>query len=86
MHDICYIASSKKNIMMTFNLETEFIPLIQLLKAVRIAQSGGEAQMLVEQGMVTRNGVLETRKRAKLRDGDIIKCSGFEVIVKGRAQ
>ena len=71
---------------MIFNLETEFIPLIQLLKAVRIAQSGGEAQMLVEQGMVKSNGVLETRKRAKLRDGDIITCGRHEIIVKRKVQ
>ncbi len=70
--------------MNTFYLETEFIPLIALLKAVRIASSGGEAQMLVEQGLVTLNGKPENRKRAKLRDGDIVNCNGIEIMVKAK--
>jgi ribosome-associated protein len=70
--------------MKTFILDTEYIPLIQLLKAVKIAQSGGEAQMLVEEGLVTLNGKLESRKRAKLRDGDIVKCEGIEIRIKSK--
>jgi ribosome-associated protein len=70
--------------MKTFILDTEYIPLIQLLKAVKIAQSGGEAQMLVEEGLVTLNGKPESRKRAKLRDGDIVKCEGIEIVIKGK--
>jgi ribosome-associated protein len=70
--------------MKTFIIDTDYIPLIQLLKAVRLAQSGGEAQLLVESGLVTLNGNPENRKRAKLRDGDIIKCEGVEVRIKSK--
>jgi ribosome-associated protein len=70
--------------MKTFIIDTEYIPLIQLLKAVRIAQSGGEAQMLVENGMVKLNGKPESRKRAKLRDGDVVTCEGIEVRIKNK--
>jgi ribosome-associated protein len=70
--------------MSTFYLESEYIPLIGLLKALQIASSGGEAQMLVEEGMVTLNGKPENRKRAKLRDGDIVKCNGIEIEVKAK--
>lgn len=55
-----------------FKIEGDYIELIQLLKACGIAESGGHAKQLVEQEMVSRNGALETRKRAKLIPGDVI--------------
>jgi len=67
--------------MQTFILESEYIPLIQLLKATRIAQSGGEAQMLVEEGLVKVNGNTESRKRAKLRPGDIVEFENKKVLI-----
>ncbi|MDX9848182.1 MAG: RNA-binding S4 domain-containing protein [Tenuifilaceae bacterium] len=65
--------------MQTFILEGEYIPLIQLLKVTRVAQSGGEAQMLVEEGLVKVNGNLESRKRAKLRPGDIVELDNVKI-------
>jgi ribosome-associated protein len=60
----------------------EFIPLIQLLKIADIASSGGEAQSMVLARQVRLNGEIELRKRAKIRDGDVVVTSGFEVRVK----
>ena len=57
------------------------ISLIQLLKVVGLARSGGEAQQLVVQGLVMLNGQPESRKRAKIRKGDIIECLGKKIIV-----
>lgn len=68
--------------MRIFHIHNEFIPLIGLLKATQLAGSGGEAQILVEEGLVTLNGEVEHRKRAKIRDGDIVKCHGVEIIIK----
>jgi len=42
--------------MITFKLEGEYIPLIQLLKACNLVQTGGEAQIVVSQGDVLVNG------------------------------
>ena len=42
--------------MITFEIDTEYIELIKLLKATRIADSGAMAKILVENGEVTRNG------------------------------
>jgi len=67
--------------MKTFGIATEYIPLIQLLKATRLAQSGGEAQRLVELGLVSVNGNIESRKRAKIRPGDMVVYSGKELRV-----
>lgn len=64
---------------MEFEIDTDYIELIKLLKAVRIAESGGMAKIMVETGMVKRNGETETRKRAKLIPGDIIEIEGRKI-------
>ncbi len=68
--------------MIQFKLEGEFIPLIALLKATGSVQSGGEAQTVVEDGLVKYNGVVDYRKRLKVRVGDKIDFMGrvIEVI------
>ena len=64
------------------NDKGDFIELIKLLKATRIASSGAEAKMFVEDGQVTRNGEPESRKRAKLRSGDIIEIFDKKIEIK----
>ncbi|MFM6954469.1 MAG: RNA-binding S4 domain-containing protein [Sphingobacteriaceae bacterium] len=67
--------------MITFKLEGEFIPLIQLLKACNLVQTGGEAQIVVNQGDVLVNGETEYRKRLKVKVGDIIEFDGQKISV-----
>ena len=62
--------------MIKFKLEGEFIPLIALLKATDMVQSGGEAQSIVEEGLVKYNGAVDYRKRLKVRIGDKIEFLG----------
>lgn len=64
---------------MTFEVTQEYIELIKLLKITSVVSSGGEAKMVVEEGMVTVNGDTEYRKRAKLRTGDIISFNGHTI-------
>lgn len=64
-----------------FELTGEYIELIQLLKATRIAQSGAEAKIFVEEGLVMLNGTLESRKRAKVRVGDKVLVEGITITV-----
>lgn len=68
--------------MTKFKLEGDFIPLIALLKATALVQSGGEAQTVVEDGLVKYNGIVDYRKRLKVRVGDKIDFMGriIEVI------
>ncbi|WP_294139654.1 RNA-binding S4 domain-containing protein [uncultured Sanguibacteroides sp.] len=67
--------------MITFELTTEYIELIKLLKITRIAESGGMAKVLVENGEVRRNGEIEKRKRAKIIKGETITALGKTVQV-----
>ena len=64
-----------------FKIEGEYIELIQLLKALGIAETGGHAKYIVEQGEVIRNGEVETRKRAKLIPGDVIEIDDLRIIL-----
>jgi ribosome-associated protein len=61
---------------LTFKIEGEHIELIQLLKAIGLAQTGGHAKMMVDDGLVKRNGESEIRKRAKLVRGEEINVLG----------
>ncbi len=67
----------------TFKLRPtdEFIELIKLLKIKQIAQSGGHAKMIVEDGLVNVNGEQEFRKRKKLRPGDSIELEGITISI-----
>lgn len=67
--------------MIKFKLTGDYIELISLLKYLHIAETGGHAKMMVDEGLVIRNGVPEYRRRAKLRPGDIIETKGITVSV-----
>lgn len=60
----------------------EYIELIKLLKVMRVSESGGQAKLMVEDGIVYLNGVQESRKRAKLRSGDVVEVLDFKIQVK----
>ena len=58
-----------------FEITEEYIELIKLLKVLTLAQTGGHAKLIVENGEVVRNGEHEFRKRAKLVKGDILNIA-----------
>ena len=58
-----------------FKVDGEYIELMALLKAIGIAQTGGHAKMIVDEGNVIRNGEVELRRRAKCRKGDEIQVN-----------
>ena len=62
-----------------FKIEGEYIELIGLLKVLGIAETGGHAKMIVDDGVVIRNGEVETRKRAKLIVGDVIEIDDIKI-------
>jgi ribosome-associated protein len=68
--------------MIAFTLEGEYIPLIQLLKATNLVQTGGEAQLVVSDGLVKYNGEIDYRKRLKVKRGDTVEFDNKKIIVK----
>jgi len=65
-----------------FNLSTEHVELCNLLKLVGIADSGGRGKAMVAEGLVQVDGVLETRKTAKIRSGQTVTVSNEKIYVK----
>lgn len=70
-----------KKIEFKLNEGEEYIQLIQLLKAVNLVYNGAEAQQVVVEGLVRRNGEVELRKRAKITAGEVIFFNGYEIFV-----
>lgn len=61
------------------NDEAQDMPVIQLdqfLKLEGITQSGGEAKHLIQSGEVKVNGEPDTRRKRKLRAGDVVEVYG----------
>jgi ribosome-associated protein len=53
-----------------FILKTEYIKLDQLLKALGIVNTGGEAKVLIEAGKVGVNEEIERHRGRKVKPGD----------------
>ncbi|NMK44889.1 RNA-binding S4 domain-containing protein [Achromobacter sp. Bel] len=59
-----------------------YIEVNQLLKATGVCDSGGAGKMLVADGLVNVGGVVETRKTAKIRGGQIVTCGDVRIVVR----
>jgi ribosome-associated protein len=59
-----------------FKLEDEYIELIKLLKVTGLCDSGGMAKVVTSEGRVKVDGVVELRKRCKIRKGQTVEFQG----------
>ena len=62
--------------MRKIEITREPVELYKILKFEGLVSSGGEAKLLIGDGQVTVNGEVETRRRKKMVDGDIIEFQG----------
>ncbi|ADI13624.1 RNA-binding S4 domain-containing protein [Truepera radiovictrix] len=60
------------------------ITLNDALKLSGLAQTGGQAKLMIQSGRVRVNGEVETRRKRKLREGDTVTV-GDETFVLGLA-
>ena len=67
--------------MIEFKVTGDYIPMIQLLKATNLVATGGEAQMVVDEGEVKYNGQVDYRKRLKVKKGDVVEFRGKTITV-----
>ncbi len=66
---------------MQYELKHEYIELFKLLKVLDLVDSGAQAKILIDGGYVLRDGEIETRKRAKIRNGEMIKVADVSIEV-----
>ncbi len=64
--------------MKDIEISREPVELFKVLKFEGLVGSGGEAKAMIEEGEVLVNGEVETRKRRKLLNGDLIEFAGEE--------
>lgn len=65
--------------------EADSISLSDALKLAGLVATGGQAKGLIQGGRVKVNGEVETRRKRKLRAGDVIELDGesFELELSG---
>lgn len=68
--------------MKNIEIYREPVELYKLLKFEGLASSGGEAKNLIGNGLVRVNGEVETRKRKKMRSGDVLELDGEQYRVQ----
>ncbi len=64
---------------LNFDLDKEFIELNKLLKILALVESGGQANAVISEGYVRYNGEVDTRKRLKLRKGDLVEFNDTQI-------
>ena len=69
-----------------FELRDEYVELCNLLKLAGIADSGGRGKQMVAEGMIQVDGQAESRKTAKIRAGQKVRCGDvvIQVVPRGR--
>jgi len=58
--------------MREIEITREPIELYKILKFEGMVNSGGQAKQVIDDGLVTLNGNIETQKRKKIVSGDVI--------------
>ncbi|QZY55050.1 RNA-binding S4 domain-containing protein [Crassaminicella profunda] len=68
--------------MLEIKIEGEYIQLDKALKLAALVQTGGHAKIVIQEGLVKINGVVEVRRGKKLRDGDMVELEGEKFIIR----
>jgi ribosome-associated protein len=64
-------------------INTAMIQLTQLLKWSGIVDTGGQSNIIINEGLVYVNGILVKEKRKKIYPGDQLSVKGKKYIVTG---
>jgi ribosome-associated protein len=66
-------------------IKDEFIKLGQVLKLAGLVDSGVDAKIVIQDGLVKVNGEIDTRRGRKIVVGDIVEYQGSKVKVEQKA-
>lgn len=70
------------SVMKEIILSKQPVELFKILKFEGMASSGGEAKMLIADGLVKVNGAKEIRKRKQIVADDVIEFGGEKFVVR----
>lgn len=68
--------------MVNIKIKDDFIKLGQLLKLAGLVDTGVEAKIVVQDGLVKVNGKTDTRRGRKIVSGDVVEYNGKSVTVE----
>lgn len=68
--------------MNTIEITTEYIKLQDLLKLAGLTYTGGEAKVMVQEGLVKVNGEVCTMRGKKIRPGERVEFGGKTLEVR----
>jgi len=57
-------------------ITTPYIRLDSLLKLSGLAETGGHAKVLIQEGLINLNGEVSTQRGRKIRPGDVVVTQG----------
>lgn len=60
----------------------ETITLNDALKLSGLVRTGGEAKQLIQSGQVSVNGAVETRRKRRLSEGDVVSIGDEEFVLE----
>ena len=60
----------------------ETITLNDVLKLSGLAETGGHAKVMIQAGEVLVNGEVETRRKRKLKEGDVVRVGEEEFVLE----
>ena len=63
-------------------LRDDFIKLGQAIKAAGLVESGVEAKIVIQDGEVKVNGVVETQRGKKLFGGEVVEYNRSSILIK----
>lgn len=69
--------------METIRIKDDFIKLGQALKLAGLVESGVDAKIVIQNGLVKVNGEIDTRRGKKLVNGDIVEFDGNQFKIEG---
>ncbi len=67
---------------MKISIKEDFIKLDSLLKYSTVAQTGGHAKIMIQNGEVCVNGEICTQRGKKVHKGDTVTVNGTEITVE----
>ncbi|MBU5437968.1 S4 domain-containing protein YaaA [Tissierella sp. MSJ-40] len=63
------------------SIDTEFIKLDQFLKYASVVQTGGQAKMMISEGIIKVNGEVVLERGRKIKKNDVVEIEDFDSFV-----
>jgi len=67
--------------MIAIKINREPVELYKILKFEGLVGTGGEAKIVIDEGLVKVNGHIELRRRNKIKSGDVIEFNDIKYTV-----